>query len=406
MSKIHAEMMQEALEALGLGTPPVAVNVPTPTPSPAQTSPPRPTQPATPPPTPLRPTQATGNSVPTTGASPWFVPPPWWTRFVYTMLAPGKAGCCLEGPRGSGKTTAPHELSRQTGIPLITYQASKGDTIESIVGNRDLVTTHGDLNSVFTPGPLPSALRLNCWLLIEEANTMHPGVFSKFNTLTDGSGDSLLLPDGVREHVGPDFRLILAFNEGYVGTNEINPALRDRLKPIYCDYMPQAVEERIVMDKMGCDAATARSLVNFANAIRAARVSIGFDFSPRAMFDMLASIRDLNATWSQALEWDVLDRHGNKYMKKPQRDSMTQIANMCGLEKWPMPKFSKPGWVCPTFPIKRASHTPGVLASDASTVETADDFETATEQTIDDIKAEIKTIKKNAGKPSGKAVTK
>ena len=74
----------------------------------------------------------------------------------------------------------------------MTYQAASGCTIDDLVGVRDL----RDGRTVFTPGPLADALAADCWLLIEEANTMHPGVFSQLTTLTDGSGDSLRLPDG------------------------------------------------------------------------------------------------------------------------------------------------------------------------------------------------------------------
>src|SRR5206468_10811435 len=132
-----------------------------------------------------------------------------------------KRGAILQGPRGTGKTSAVHHLARLTGASLTTFQAAAGCTVDDLTGFRDLK----DGSTIFTPGPLPEALERDGWLLIEEANVMHPGVFSRLNTLLDGSGDKLRLPDGRALPAGPGFRVVLAFNPGYSGTREINPAL-------------------------------------------------------------------------------------------------------------------------------------------------------------------------------------
>ncbi len=94
----------------------------------------------------------------------------------------------------------------------------------------------------FVDGPLTLALRAGAWLIAEEANAIHPGVWSVVNTLTDRTGEGLRLPTG--EIVAPNagFRLILVYNDGYAGMREINPALKDRLQPIYCAY-PDAEQE-------------------------------------------------------------------------------------------------------------------------------------------------------------------
>lgn len=271
-------------------------------------------------------------------SSPSFIPPPWYQRLQFSLRAPSQRGACLFGPRGSGKTTAIHVLAKDTQTDLITYQAAAGCTIDDLVGVRDLA----DGKTIFTDGPLPEAIRKDTWLLIEEANVMHPAVFSKLNTLTDGSGDRLRLPTGERLAVGPKFRVILAFNEGsaYSGTREVNAALRDRLLPIYADYLPAVSEENMLVQRTGCDRQTAARLVSFAKSCRAARASTGFDLSPRALFRVLDLLKYLGETWAEALEHGILDLIGDPLDKKPQRDQVAQIAAASGWSSWASPKFA------------------------------------------------------------------
>ena len=265
--------------------------------------------------------------------SPKYEIPPWFKRLEYAMTRPGKRGACLFGPRGTGKTTAAHKVCEIHSLNCITFQAANGCTIDDLVGTRDL----DNGKTLFTEGPLPEALRDDCVLVIEEANAMHPGVFSKLNTLTDGSGDSLRLPDKTRLKPGPGFRVVLAFNEGasYAGMKEVNGALRDRLMPVYTDYLKPEQEKVILMDRTRCDEDTASRLCNMASGIRAARGQLGFDMSPRCLFTMLELVRDLGETWSEAFEHAVLDLVGDPIDKAPQRDAVRQIASLSGYENWP-----------------------------------------------------------------------
>jgi MoxR-like ATPase len=254
---------------------------------------------------------------------------------MFALTAGTQRGACLFGPRGSGKTTAVHRLTESLGVRLITYQAAAGCTIDDLVGVRDL----RDGRTVFTPGPLADALAADCVLLIEEANTMHPGVFSKLNTLTDGSGDSLRLPDGSALPVGPGFRVVLAFNEGYSGTREVNAALRDRLMPIYADYLPPESESRMIRDRTGCDEETATGLVQFATKVRVARAESAFDLSPRALFRLLDLIRYCGESWPDAFEHAILDLVGDPLDRAPQRECIRQIADLDGMMTWDLPTF-------------------------------------------------------------------
>jgi hypothetical protein len=267
-----------------------------------------------------------------------FIEPVWFPRLRHALIVSRtKRGATLFGPRGTGKTSAVKYLCTQENKPLIVVQAAAGATIDDLMGYRDLT----DGKTVFTPGPLVEALEKDAVLCIEEANAMHPGVFSKLNTLTDGSGHSLRLPDGRELVPGAGFRVVLCFNEGYAGMKEVNAALRDRLKPIYTTYMTESVEADVLHRRTGADLETCLMLANFATHVRAARVKLGFDLSPRALFDVLECKRDMGATWDEALEWAILDLVGDPMEKRPQRDALKQIADMNSLSGWPEPTWAE-----------------------------------------------------------------
>ncbi len=265
--------------------------------------------------------------------TPGFIVPAWYRRLQFALLSPDQHGACLFGPRGAGKTTAVHHAAKQAGIELVTFQAAAGNTIDDLTGQRDLI----DGKTVFTPGPLPQAIQRDCWLLIEEANMLHPGTLSKLNTLTDGSGDSLRLPNGEALEVGPRFRVLLAFNEGsnYAGTREVNAALRDRLMPIYCDYFPAEQEQEMLIAKTGIGLALACSIVGMANAVRSARDTLQVDISPRSLCRLIRLAQCLGESWPVAFEHAILDLIGDPIDRRPQREAVLQAALVAGLDSWP-----------------------------------------------------------------------
>lgn len=268
-----------------------------------------------------------------------YIEPPWFGRARFALTGPGQRGACMFGPRGTGKTSGVRALAHATQTPLVAFQAAAGCTLDDLVGQRDLI----DGKTIFTPGPLVEAIRQDCWLVLEEANVMHPGVFSALNTLTDGSGHKLRTPDGKRYPVGKRFRCILCFNEGggYAGTKEVNAALRDRLMPIYCDYLPVPMEIDILIEKTGCDFNSAQSLVGLATKIRAAKASLGFDFSPRSMFRVMELMRECGLDWKDAFTYGVLDLVGDPIEKAPQRACIEQVAAVDGLSGWARPVWSQ-----------------------------------------------------------------
>jgi MoxR-like ATPase len=210
--------------------------------------------------------------------------------------------------------------------------------IDDLSGCRDLI----DGRTVFTPGPLVEALKHDCWLVLEEANVMHPGTFSALNTLLDGSGTKYRTKDGRRYSVGNRFRVIMCFNEGaaYAGTREVNAALKDRLAPIYAGYLPANEEIKILIGRTGVDTDTAQRVVDLATQIRAAGKNLGFDLSLRSLMRLLTFKKELLMDWNVAFEASILNLIGDPVEKGPQRSVIRSVADISGMSLWAEPKFS------------------------------------------------------------------
>lgn len=160
--------------------------------------------------------------------SPSFVEPSWYPVLGYAMKA--EKGITLFGPRGCGKSTAIRHKASELGKRTITLQCAANMQIDSLLGSW--TSENGSLR--FIDGPLTTAVRTGAWLIAEEANVIHPGVWSAVNTLTDQTGEGLRLPTGEVVPQSPDFRLALCYNEGYAGTREVNCALKEVNPVIHC----------------------------------------------------------------------------------------------------------------------------------------------------------------------------
>ena len=266
-----------------------------------------------------------------------FCEPSWFKRFKLYMTNPKFRGASLFGPRGTGKTTSVRQLAAILSQRVIVFQCAGGMTIDDLVGVRDI--RNGA--TMFTPGPLTLAIMNDVWLVLEEANNLGTSVPAAINTLTDGSGTPLRTKDGKIHAVGKNFRCVLCYNEGsaYSGTREVNAALKDRLPPIYCNYMSEDNERALLRSRTEADDNTCDNIVKLANACRASIKSTGFDFSPRSMVAMIELVKELGCTWKDAFEWAILDKVGDPIEKATQRSVLANIAEMSGITSWFMPVF-------------------------------------------------------------------
>jgi len=266
---------------------------------------------------PTAPVAAAAAAVPVASGAA-FVAPTWYPLLRYAMAS--ERGATLFGPRGCGKSTAIRELAAELQRPTITMQCAANMQIDALLGSW--TSERGTLK--FIDGPLAEAVRTGAWLLAEEANVIHPGVWSMVNTLTDQTGEPLRLPNGQIIPQHPDFRLVLIYNEGYTGTREVNAALKDRLMPIYCGYLSQADEIALLQSKTTADAAECTRVQDVAAMIRAA--NLRFDLSPRSLCRWIRLVKEAGMSWADAFERAIIDLVGPPELAAPQRTVLAEIA--------------------------------------------------------------------------------
>lgn len=247
-----------------------------------------------------------------------FVTPSWYPILKYAMES--EKGCCLFGPRGCGKSTAIRHLAREVGATTELLQCAANMQIDSLLGSW--TSEGGSLK--FIDGPLTIAVRNGSWLLAEEANVIHPGVWSMVNTLTDQTGEGLRLPTGEVIKPSKSFRLILLYNEGYTGTRDVNAALKDRLMPIYTGYLPVEDEVKLLERMTGATNEECGRVQGAADMIR--KADLHFDLSPRSLSRWIRLVKQAGFTWKRAYEIAIMDLLGTPETAAPQRAVLNEIA--------------------------------------------------------------------------------
>ena len=143
----------------------------------------------------------------------------------YIMLDDGCfPGLISEGPASTGKSTDPLIYCAKHEIPIVTVQCTRGTETSDILGE---FIPKEDGGFKLRRGVLSFAVEHDIWCVINEANYAPAGVMSCLNSLMDDNGQ-IELADGTMLYRGPNFRLILTCNCGYIGTELFNEATLNR----------------------------------------------------------------------------------------------------------------------------------------------------------------------------------
>ncbi|HTI75269.1 MAG TPA: CbbQ/NirQ/NorQ/GpvN family protein [Mycobacterium sp.] len=171
----------------------------------------------------------------------------------------------LKGPTGCGKTRFVEAMAHDLGRPLITVACHDDLTTADLVGRYLL---RGD-ETVWADGPLTRAVREGAICYLDEVVEARQDTTVVLHPLADYRRQLPIERLGVTLDAAPGFGLVVSYNPGYQSVlKDLKDSTRQRMVAIEFGFPAPEVEEGIVAHEAGVDAATARDLVRFGQAIR------------------------------------------------------------------------------------------------------------------------------------------
>lgn len=180
----------------------------------------------------------------------------------------------LTGPTGCGKTRLVEHMGSLLGRPVVTISCHDDLTSSDLVGR--FMVTGGDVS--WTDGPLTRAVKTGAICYLDEVVEARHDSLAILHSLTDHRRTLYLDRAGEVVTAPEEFMLVCSYNPAYRSSlKELKPSFRQRFATLPMNYLPPEREAEAVVSETGVDVATARRLVNCANAIRAADEAFHFE---------------------------------------------------------------------------------------------------------------------------------
>lgn len=143
----------------------------------------------------------------------------------------------LKGPSGSGKTKLAQSISHFFNQPMHSVNCSVDLDAESLLGFKTINAKSGQSIIEFVEGPVVQAMKKGNILYIDEINMAKPETLPILHSVLDHR--RMLTNPFTSEviHAHPDFTVVAAINEGYVGTSPMNEALKNRFISFSIPYL-------------------------------------------------------------------------------------------------------------------------------------------------------------------------
>ncbi len=181
------------------------------------------------------------------------------TRHPVNVLVTGRQGC--------GKSSLVHQYAAIHRLPLATFQVGILSEPGQLFGEYTL----RDGETSYQEFLFPQAIQTpNCVIHLEEINRPeHPKALNMLFSLLSNDRQVWLDELGLIK-VAPGVVFFATLNEGdeYIGTELLDPALRDRFYVTALDQLPARVEQEILCFKAGVSDEQAQDIIETVNLIR------------------------------------------------------------------------------------------------------------------------------------------
>ena len=182
----------------------------------------------------------------------------------------------LVGPSGCGKTEVILELCRKTGTPwTIIQMGTITDPTEQLVGQQKLRTNDlGHDEIYFDWADFAKAIQRPGVIILDEINRIPKNGENMLFSCLDGTRELSASGAGSNEQrtlkVHPECVFFATANIGsaFTATKQMDAALVTRFMPVEVDYLPMAIETKILISRTGIDEEDAKNISFVANSIR------------------------------------------------------------------------------------------------------------------------------------------
>lgn len=162
------------------------------------------------------------------------IPDLWEDILIGVVL---KKPVLLKGPSGSGKTKLAQSISHFFKQPMHSVNCSVDLDAESLLGFKTINASGGQSIIEFVEGPVVQAMKEGHILYIDEINMAKPETLPILHSVLDHRRMLTNPFTGEVIHAHPDFTVVAAINEGYVGTSPMNEALKNRFISFSIPYL-------------------------------------------------------------------------------------------------------------------------------------------------------------------------
>ncbi len=173
----------------------------------------------------------------------------------------------ITGKQGSGKSSLVRQYAAVNKRPFATFQIGILSEPGQLFGEHVLK----DGETSYRPYLFPEAIQTpNCVIHLEEINRPeHPKALNMLFSLLSDDRQVWMDELGLLK-VADGVVFFATMNEGeeYIGTEMLDPALRDRFYSVLLDYIPQDVEVEVLAQKAGISREIAREIVDIINKLR------------------------------------------------------------------------------------------------------------------------------------------
>ncbi len=188
-------------------------------------------------------------------------------KIIHTISKKHPVNVLVAGRQGCGKSSIVNQYAAVYQKPMATFQVGILSEPGQLFGEYALENGETRYKQFLFPQAIQTP---GCVIHLEEINRPeHPKALNMlFSILSDDRQvwmdelGTLKVADGVT--------FFATLNEGdeYIGTELIDPALRDRFYVLLMDYLPQEVEKEVLIKKTGVSQTEANDIIDTISALR------------------------------------------------------------------------------------------------------------------------------------------